>query len=153
MVVRPADPLGLVEAGPQLVAVGLDQGVPDVTHRLALHPGDVGQRLAHRHGVGHSGEMVAQQVVETEPPLVAQLHDQHGGEGLGVGGDHELVVHAGGRPSATSATPMPSDQSTSPPRHTAATSPGTRPSRWCLRAVRRSSRVVLSCKGVSMHRP
>jgi hypothetical protein len=97
--VWPADPLGLGEAPHQRPGVGLVQGVPDVAEGLALHAGDVREGLAHRDRVRYVGQVVAQVVVEGEPPLVAQLHHHHGGEGLGVGGDEVLVVGAG-RPAA-----------------------------------------------------
>ena len=37
-------------------------------------------------------EVLVDRVVEAQPALVAQLHHQHRGEGLGVGRDRELVV-------------------------------------------------------------
>ena len=64
MVVRPADPLDVVEVATQRLGVGLLQGLPDVAQRLAGHPRDVGEALPDRERVGHLGHVVAEQVVE-----------------------------------------------------------------------------------------
>src|SRR6202012_747390 len=54
-----------------------------------------GEALPDGDRVGYFRDVVTEQVVEGEPPLVAQLHDHHRDEGLGVGADQELVVRPG----------------------------------------------------------
>jgi hypothetical protein len=95
VVVRPADARDLVEVAHQGRGVGLDQRLPDVAQGLAGQSARVGEGLSDRGTVGHAGEVLVEGVVEVEPALVAQRHHQDGGEGLGVGGDQELVVRAG----------------------------------------------------------
>ena len=85
----------VVEVATELLGIRLLQRLPDVTKGLAGHPRDVGEALPDGDRVGHLRDVVAEQVVEAEPPLVAQLHDHHRDEGLGVGADQELVVGPG----------------------------------------------------------
>ncbi len=141
------DPLHVVEVAQELLGVRLLEGVPDVPERLAGHPGDVGQAAPDGDRVGHTPDVVAEEVVERQPPLVAQLHHHHRGEGLGVGGDQELVVRPGGAVATDLGDPIPSPQSSSPPRQTAAYRPGTRPVRCLASDMRRRDRVVVSSKG------
>src|SRR6202012_4390862 len=54
-----------------------------------------GEALPDGDRVGYFRDVVTEQVVEAEPSLVAQLHDHHRDEGLGVGADQELVVRPG----------------------------------------------------------
>ena len=86
-------PLRLVPAVDELVAVGVGQRVPDVADRFALHPGLVAEHLPDGDAaVLALRDVRVDGVVEGQLALVAQRHDQHGREGLGVRGDEELRV-------------------------------------------------------------
>ncbi len=64
-VVRGEHLLGLLDAGDEGLAVGGLEGLPDVSHRLALEPGGVGEHLAQRDPcVPTAGEVVADGVIE-----------------------------------------------------------------------------------------
>ena len=57
--------------------------LPPRSRRLAGQPGGVGQELRNGHPADRCiGQVVFQPVVEPQPPLVAQPHDEDGDEGL-----------------------------------------------------------------------
>ena len=94
--VRRQHPLGVLELAQQPLLVGGLEVLPDPAHRLALQPRGVRQHLPDRHRpVPGAGQVGVQAVVQRQPALVAQRHDEHGGEGLGDRADHVLRVVAG----------------------------------------------------------
>jgi hypothetical protein len=94
--VRLEDPLGVVPAGHELGSIRVGERLPDVADGLTLHPRHMAEHLPDRHrGVLALGYVLVDGVVEAEPPLVAQRHHHHRGEGLADRRDEELRV--GGR--------------------------------------------------------
>ena len=93
---RRQDSLGLLETGQQVVDRRAAQALPDVADRLALQAGQVREHPAHGQvRVPGARQVLVEGVVEVEQAVVAALHDQHGGEGLGDRADPELRVRVG----------------------------------------------------------
>jgi hypothetical protein len=86
------DALGRIPVRDRVGGIGSLEGVPHVADRFALDPARVREQLADRRGLAGVQQARIHAVVEVQPPLVAQLHDHRGGEGLRVAGDEKLRV-------------------------------------------------------------
>ena len=142
--VRGQHPLGVLELAQQPLLVGRLEVLPDAADRLALQARGVRQHLPDRdRAVPGAGQVGVEPVVQRQPALVAQRHDEHGGEGLGDRADHVLRVVAGGHGAVDAGrTPTWPDQTSRPSRTTPALTAGERQSRWAARSRRSRSRTT-----------
>ncbi len=96
---RGEDRLGVLQPGQQLLTERALRALPHLADGLALQPGQVRQHPAqHELAVAGAGQVLAEAVVEVEQPVVAALHDEDRGEGLGDGPDAELGLRRGRGP-------------------------------------------------------